>query len=441
MREWIARLADRFRRDRLDEELAEELRFHQGQLERDLRAAGAEPDDATWAARRRLGNVTRVRESARDRWSLPWFDHLHQDLRYAGRSLRRARGFSAAAALTLGLGIGANAAIFAAVDRLLFRMPPLLLEPRRTNHIYLSYPTPNGAGDFVLDVMPYARYRELARWTTSFTHTAAVTAGSLRDGSQPGAPDLAVAGVSADFFAFFDAPPALGRYFSDREDQPPAGEPVAVLSYATWQTRFAGRRDVLGKTMRLGSTVYTVIGVAAPDFVGLWPEQPPTAFLPFSSLMANGESDRNNRWWTTYLSHDVRMLVQRKAGVTIAAAGSDLTAALLRAWDAGGPGGGPPRFRPHAIVSSVLEERGPSRTSAATVATLAAAMAVVVLLIAGANVANLQLTRALQRRREIAVRLALGVSRGRLLSHLLAESLVLAVIGGVEISTHRSIIF
>ena len=152
MREWIARLADRFRRDRLDEELVEELRFHQSQLERDLRAAGAEPVDAEWAARRRLGNVTRVRESARDRWSLAWFDHLYQDLRYAVRSLRRARGFSVAATLTLGLGIGANAAIFSAVDRLLFRMPPLLLEPRRTNHIYLSYPTPNGAGDFVLDV-------------------------------------------------------------------------------------------------------------------------------------------------------------------------------------------------------------------------------------------------------------------------------------------------
>ena len=431
MREWLTRIIDWFHRDRLEAELAEELRFHRAQAERDARASGVAPALSESVARRRLGNVTSVMEQARERWSIPWLDHLQQDVRYAARGLRRSRAFTLSVALTLALGIGANAAIFSAVDRLLFRAPPLLHEPGLTNHVYLSYPTPSGVGDFVLDVMPYARYLELSRWTTSFERTAIGSAGSRTMGIAPDAVDVAVAGVSASFFELFDAPPALGHYFSAEDDRPPAGTPVAVLGYAAWQARFGGRRDVLGTAIRLDGIAYTIVGVAAPGLVGMWPERPPAVFLPFASLTATGDASPREPWWTSYTSHTATMFVQRKASVSEAAAASDLTAALLRAWDAGGPGGGPPAFRPRAIVASVLEERGPGRTSAGSVAALAGAMALVVLLIAAANVANLHLARAVQRRREIAVRLALGVSRSRLLSHLLAESLLLAVVGGV----------
>jgi predicted permease len=426
MREWLVRLVDWFRRDRLDAELAEELRFHQAQLERDEQAAGTPADEATRVARRRLGNTTRIRERARDRWSIAWLDHLRQDVAYAMRALRRSPGFSLAVVLTLGLGIGANAAIFSAIDRLLLRAPPLLIAPGRTNHVYISYPLPNGSGDFVLGEMPYARSLEFARWTTSFERTAVVAPGREAVGTGSDAIELPVAGVSASFFGFFDAPPALGRYFSAQEDVPPSGTPVAVLSYAMWQTRYAGKRDVLGTTLRLGPAVYTVIGVAAREFVGLWPEQPPVAFVPFSSQVAG-----MNGWWTSFTSHTATMIVRRKPSVTVAAASSDLTGVLLRSWDAGGPGGGPAMSRPHAIAASVLDERGPNQTSAARVAALVAGMALVVLLIACANVANLLLARALTRRRETAVRLALGVSRRRLLSHLLTESVLLALAGGI----------
>jgi predicted permease len=433
MREWLARLIDWFRRDRLDAELAEELRFHQAQLERDAQVAGAEAVDAVDAARRRLGNVTRIRELARDRWSLPWLDHLRQDLGYAVRGLGRSRGYTLGVVLTLGLGIGANAAIFSAVDRLLFRAPPLLVAPARTNHVYVSYPLPNGDGDFVLDLMPYARSLEFAKWTTSFERTAiSSNIQHVAVGAGLDATEMPVAGVSASFFGFFDAPPLLGRYFNAQEDVPPSGTPVVVLSYATWQARFGGRRDVLGDSLQIGPTVYTVIGVAPRAFVGLWPDQPPIAFLPFASFVANSENTSGRqKWWTSYTTHTALLLVRRKPGVTTEAASSDLTAVLLRSWDAGGPGGGPPMFRPHAIAASVLDERGPNQTSAAKVAALVAGMALIVLAIACANVANLLLARALRRRREIAVRLALGVSRGRLLSHLLSESVLLALLGGI----------
>ena len=130
MREWLARLRDWLRRDRLDRELTEELRFHREQLERDAGAEGAGADEAPYAARRRLGNATQVHEEARDRWSWPWLDHFQKDLRYALRGLRRSPGFTATVVLTLGLGIGANAAMFGVIDRLMFRPFPLPAGPR-----------------------------------------------------------------------------------------------------------------------------------------------------------------------------------------------------------------------------------------------------------------------------------------------------------------------
>ena len=140
MRELLARLYDWLRRDRLDAELAEELRFHREHLARDERARDARADEADHAARRRLGNVTRVREQARDRWSIPWLDHLQQDVRYAIRGLRREPGFAAAVILTLGLGIGANAAMFNVIDQLMFRPFAYLRDPARVHRVYLRLP-------------------------------------------------------------------------------------------------------------------------------------------------------------------------------------------------------------------------------------------------------------------------------------------------------------
>src|SRR3954470_5713135 len=161
MRELLTRLFDWLRRDRLDTELTEELRFHHAQLERDT------PD----IARRRLGNVTRVREDARERWSIPWLDHLQQDIRYAFRGLRRSPGFTAAVVVTLGLGIGANAAMFNVIDQLMLRPFAYLRDPARVRRVYLR--TPGRDRLLTNESFPYTRYLDLRQWTTSFSQYAA----------------------------------------------------------------------------------------------------------------------------------------------------------------------------------------------------------------------------------------------------------------------------
>src|SRR5213083_1938949 len=224
---------------------------------------------------------------------------MFQDLRYAWRTLAKSPGFTLGVVLTLALGIGANVAMFSVVDRMLFRPPPLLHDPAATHRVYLaeSYRGKEQASGS----LQYARYVDLTNWTSSFSRTAAFTEEDLAIGVGAEAREMRVGIVSASFFGFFDAPPALGRYFTAAEDSPPDGTAVAVLSYAFWKTRFGGRREALGSTLQIGPTVYTIIGVAPEGFAGLWPVQRPVAFIPVTSYAsAQAVGRRRESWWTTY---------------------------------------------------------------------------------------------------------------------------------------------
>jgi predicted permease len=344
-------------------------------------------------------------------------DTLLQDLRYAARSLARSPVLSLAAVLTLGLGIGANTAMFGVVDRLFFRPPAHVTDPGRVARLNATVTMPP-VGTFTGPIATFARYRDFRDQARSLKAVAAY--GSTRFSLGFGERAERVSGemVTASFFPLLGVRPVLGRFFSPDEDRI-GGEHVVVLSSEFWQRQFGGQPAVLGQTLQLGRSGYTVVGVAPAGFAGI-DFKVPDVWVPISVAAPEtmGPDALGDRYFW------LEVIGRLGDGVSPARAAAEGTAIYRGRFTQTGDSTGVVSLGP------VHEALGPNVGTNARLALWLAAVCGIVLLIACANVTNLLLARAVQRRREIAVRLALGASRGDLARQLLAEGALLAAVGG-----------
>ncbi len=417
-RAMLLRLLATIRRRRSEEEFAAELDSHLAMHVEDGIRVGLSPQEARGRALLRLGGSEQVRQAWRERHGLPWLESLGRDIRHGLRTLARNPGFTAVTALTLALGIGANTAIFSLIDAL-FLKPLPLPHPEQLVRIYARGPHGHyGAGFSMPEFEGLRGHDPSFRSLSVEAHVAQL---NLADGGS--SVEVTGAFVSANYFDLLGVQPAVGRSFLPDEDAAPNRNPVAIVSDALWRAQFNGDRSVLGREVRVNDARLTIVGVAPPGFHGARVGLPEEIWIPSMMLGKAGRGCEDGSYNCSLIDAIIGRL---KGGVSPAAAQSEAASRMV--WSANDWPERPSRRQ--LVLFPASGESPDSETDDESQMHLLMAVTGLLLLIACANLAGLLLARGATRRREIAVRLAIGAQRSRVIRQLLTESLLLASVGG-----------
>jgi len=396
------RLRSLFRKSRVEKELTEELRFHLEKLIEEKVAQGMTPEEARYAALRELGGVEQIKEECRDARGVNFIETLFQDLRYGARMLRKNPGFTLVAVLTLALGIGGNVVVFSLLETVLLRPLPY----SHPDRLFMFFPVETKSQRAMV-ASSYPNFQDWHEQSHAFEAMAAFHEESFNLTGTTEPERLHGLSTTPGLFALLGIPPLLGREFSPDDNQH-----VALLSYELWHRRLGGDAGIIGKSIHLEGSTYTVLGVLPPQFhfpPRRW-GRTPQVFVP---VIPNPDRD----WF--YL----RVIGRLAPGITEQQARTEMDGIAARLAQTY-----PNTDRDQGIAVDQLSQAAVSDVRQ-TVWVLLGAVAFV-LLIACTNVANLLLSQGATREREIAIRTAVGATRSRIVRQLLTESLMLAGMGG-----------